>query len=550
MKNIVLILMMIIPLIGMTTDYYVNDNSLVGDVYTSSIGSNTNDGLTPSTPFSTLTMALSVISIGDVIYVDAGNYIRTDIKLLLNIDNISIIGAGSQLTIFDNQFNGTQEDFLEIRSDFVTISGISAKGYDFEPGNQGKAITVRGGDVLFSDVSLTDNQDNGDGALAIFSNSTVEYTNSVSSCNLTSGSYGGGILVQGNNIYFKIVKSDISNNGKSAYNGGGLLIEGGTNVVVDIEQCLFENNNAVEGGAIWVDNATINIKNSCFNNNVALREDGGGIFIGYNVTATIEESSFNGNRATGSYGDGGAISMGSQNSTLYINNCIFENNRSLDGNAIYVDRAYSSGSAQCLVEESYFSTSSPIQYSYEKSDAQLIIRTSGTRLQESGSSTISGNNLSQTLPSPDVNCIETTGPCGIILSVELKHFYGLNKGNINKLIWETYTETNNSHFILSRLNDNMEWVEIKRVIGNGDSKQNIMYEVYDMEFKTGDNYYKLTQVDYDGNFEEFDIIIVEGNHIERTLDKRYNTIGQEVDEYYKGVVIYRYTNGTFERILQ
>lgn len=53
--------------------YYVNDNSVVGDVYTSATGDNLNPG-SAGAPFATLAHAISVSVGGDLIYVDAGTY--------------------------------------------------------------------------------------------------------------------------------------------------------------------------------------------------------------------------------------------------------------------------------------------------------------------------------------------------------------------------------------------------------------------------------------------------------------------------------------------
>ena len=55
------------------TTWFVNDNSTTDDVYTTSTGSDANAG-TASSPFATLSYALSVASAGDIIKVDAGLY--------------------------------------------------------------------------------------------------------------------------------------------------------------------------------------------------------------------------------------------------------------------------------------------------------------------------------------------------------------------------------------------------------------------------------------------------------------------------------------------
>jgi hypothetical protein len=76
--------------------FYVNDNSLTGDVYTTAIGNNSNNG-SASAPLATITAALSKTQAGDTIIVDAGNYTE-----VVNVTkNITIRGAGMGVTILN-----------------------------------------------------------------------------------------------------------------------------------------------------------------------------------------------------------------------------------------------------------------------------------------------------------------------------------------------------------------------------------------------------------------------------------------------------------------
>lgn len=58
------------------TTYYINDTSLVGDVYCTQLGNDANDGRTPSTPKLTLGNLLASTNLlpGDVVYIDTGVY--------------------------------------------------------------------------------------------------------------------------------------------------------------------------------------------------------------------------------------------------------------------------------------------------------------------------------------------------------------------------------------------------------------------------------------------------------------------------------------------
>jgi hypothetical protein len=69
--------------------YYVNDGSTAGDVYTTAIGDDANDGRTPAAPKATVQAILSIHDLepGDVVYVDTGTY---------NVTSSMTIGMGHQ----------------------------------------------------------------------------------------------------------------------------------------------------------------------------------------------------------------------------------------------------------------------------------------------------------------------------------------------------------------------------------------------------------------------------------------------------------------------
>ena len=75
------------------TTYYVNDNSRIGDYYTSSTGNDANPG-TASAPFATINQAVSAAVNGDIIYVDAGTFTGQ----LEITKQLSLIGLGAGIT--------------------------------------------------------------------------------------------------------------------------------------------------------------------------------------------------------------------------------------------------------------------------------------------------------------------------------------------------------------------------------------------------------------------------------------------------------------------
>ena len=93
------------------------------------------------------------------------------------------------------------------------------------------------------------------------------------------------------------------------------------------------------------------------------------------------------------------------------------------------------------------------------------------------------------------------------LPVELTSFSAYIKGNSVVLSWITATEINNSGFDIERSKDNINFSRIGFVKGNGTSSTSHSYKFTDNNInKTGNYYYRLKQIDFDGTFEYSKII--------------------------------------------
>lgn len=109
------------------------------------------------------------------------------------------------------------------------------------------------------------------------------------------------------------------------------------------------------------------------------------------------------------------------------------------------------------------------------------------------------------------NCLTAEAICGlVVLAVELDAYdVHLNDNGLPTITWSTLTEKNNDYFFIEKLIDN-NWVSIGRVEGSGTSEQERFYQFVDDENETsGVNYYRLNQVDYDGQTEQFEVKSVE-----------------------------------------
>ncbi len=109
----------------------------------------------------------------------------------------------------------------------------------------------------------------------------------------------------------------------------------------------------------------------------------------------------------------------------------------------------------------------------------------------SGGSTSAGNGAGS---SGTGTIASASGP----LPVKLMNFDGLSQINNIKLLWQTATEKNNSHFVIEKSNDALDFTVLATVKGAGNSSIIQRYELSDFNPVYGINYYRLKQVDFDG----------------------------------------------------
>ena len=92
------------------------------------------------------------------------------------------------------------------------------------------------------------------------------------------------------------------------------------------------------------------------------------------------------------------------------------------------------------------------------------------------------------------------------LPVELTDFTVACKNQQVKLNWKTLTENNNSFFGIERSFDGSMFNEVGRVQGNGTTNQPHEYQFFDEQPFNGTSYYRLNQVDYNGQSELHQIV--------------------------------------------
>lgn len=151
-------------------------------------------------------------------------------------------------------------------------------------------------------------------------------------------------------------------------------------------------------------------------------------------------------------------------------------------------------------------------------DGDLLVHGNGSMdvegyLQVTGDVTTSGNGSVCGTGITEVwGNISGSGWCmGLsVLPVELLSFNGsLDENQQIVLKWATATENNNSHFLLEKSSDGLDFQFVTEVQGAGNSSEETRYAFTDTEPLTGTSYYRLTQVDLDGQTEVFDILAVQ-----------------------------------------
>ncbi len=112
--------------------YFVNDSSLAGDLLTTAIGNDTNDGKSPDQPMRNLFSLLSYydFSAGDIVYVDTGSYLELQNLVLTNPDSgLTIVGAGPALTTLDrSNVESARSVFELINADSITVEALGITG--------------------------------------------------------------------------------------------------------------------------------------------------------------------------------------------------------------------------------------------------------------------------------------------------------------------------------------------------------------------------------------------------------------------------------------
>lgn len=121
------------------------------------------------------------------------------------------------------------------------------------------------------------------------------------------------------------------------------------------------------------------------------------------------------------------------------------------------------------------------------------------------------------------------------LPVEMLEFTASLQDQGTMLKWMTASENNSQKFDLYKSLDGTTWAYQNEIPAAGFSNSELTYKYFDARIEPGYSYYKLIQIDIDGKEDVYGPVYTYRNVF--TDPRKYNLMGQEVNQFYKGLVI-------------
>ncbi len=488
-----------------STNYYINDATLnSNDSFTTAIGNNSNIGTRPSKPKLTLTNMLSsfvgTFQSGDTIFVDTGTFQENDLSSPIN--GVVIVGRGTNRTTFTK--SGTNHYFMKIDDANTVLQDFLLDSYDYVlVATEGHALTIDGVTGVIINYVQVNNSDAGSGSFPILvkNNASANFNGGGSTCN-AGGAAGGGIQIQGASTNVTLKNYILTGNQTNIIAGSAIQITGGT---LNLRNSYIHNNEVSSnqvGPGLNQSGGTVNIYDCVFESNVSSIA---GTFYGGHIsissgTLNITRSILKNNIANGANTYGGAI--GVTGGTVTVDSCLFSGNSAFNGKDIAID------GGTLLARNCRFNSS-----------GIKLFRNSGTftyqdcgnltdGVDRSGGFTINNTNNSTYTAAPSVPIF--TGSCATsitLLPIELKSFSNKCKNAFVEVNWQTASELNNDKFIVYHSNDGENFNVIAEIKGAGNSSQERDYSYIHKDAPLGKNYYKLRQIDFDGNYTDSKVVV-------------------------------------------
>lgn len=95
------------------------------------------------------------------------------------------------------------------------------------------------------------------------------------------------------------------------------------------------------------------------------------------------------------------------------------------------------------------------------------------------------------------------------LPIALIYFNGLNEHSYNSFSWSTATEINNDYFTLEKTTDAVNFIEVVKSNGAGNSNTPLTYSIIDYYPTKGLSYYRLKQTDFNGEYTYSKLVMID-----------------------------------------
>ena len=444
------------------------------------------------------------------------NYIGTDITGLVNngglqlgihIDNSPNVEIGGTSAGMGNIISGNAQYGISING---TSSAVLVKGNIIGLGSDGVTVikNVQGG-IQVSPSNTANN--------SVIGGSTLAERNIISGNGSDAVYIGGGST--GHSVINNYIGTDITGTVSKGNAGNGIIVNTGGSVTID--------QNVIASNTGWGINTTNASNNIITRNNIGTDVNGtqkfgngkeGVYFAATSLTNILGGSLANANIITDNNGSAGVIvENNAQKNTITYNSIycnkgpgitlqsaanesvpaptiLFSGTNSINGTGVVNDVIHvyrnvkADGGVKCDCEgEIYIGT--------------VTVASDGTWILTHGLglSTAEAASTTATQTTPNGSTSKFT-PCTTPLPVVLAYFNAAkNKDDQTvSLSWTTSSEKNNNYFEILRSDDGINFQVIGTVVSFGNSDKITNYSFTDVSPIDGINYYKLKQVDYNG----------------------------------------------------
>jgi len=140
--------------------------------------------------------------------------------------------------------------------------------------------------------------------------------------------------------------------------------------------------------------------------------------------------------------------------------------------------------------------------------------------------------------------------CGIPLPIDLVSFGGEAIGNKITIEWVVGSQVNNDYFEVQKSLNLDKWDLVDSVTGAGTTNRQMSYSTVDYNSNIGYTYYRLKQVDHNGESETFYPIAIQVKGERKHIIKTINLYGNEINPTGTGLMIHIWDNGTVTKTIK